>query len=109
MGSFWAVTNPDRPEYRLPAAVYAASKAAATMLTVQYAKAEPGITFDRVERDAGLGLGVLDGEHRGRCLGGGVDGGRQPVLGPVGVGDGPERAHRAGGGGSASGSGLRAL
>ena len=49
MGSFWAVTNPDRPEYRLPAAVYAASKAAATMLTVQYAKAEPGITFTAVE------------------------------------------------------------
>ncbi|MEU8816698.1 SDR family NAD(P)-dependent oxidoreductase [Actinoplanes sp. NPDC048796] len=49
MGSFWAVTNPDRPEYGLPLALYAASKAAATMLTVQYAKSEPGIKFNAVE------------------------------------------------------------
>ena len=48
-GSFWAVTNPDRPEYGLPVAVYAASKAAATMLTVQYAKAHPGIRFNALE------------------------------------------------------------
>ncbi|WP_036964333.1 SDR family NAD(P)-dependent oxidoreductase, partial [Promicromonospora kroppenstedtii] len=40
-GSFWAVTNPERPEYGLPIALYAASKAAATMLTVQYAEAHP--------------------------------------------------------------------
>jgi NAD(P)-dependent dehydrogenase (short-subunit alcohol dehydrogenase family) len=49
MGSFWAVTNPDRPEFGLPLALYAASKAAATMLTVQYAKAQPGIKFNAVE------------------------------------------------------------
>ncbi|MGW2090710.1 SDR family NAD(P)-dependent oxidoreductase [Promicromonospora sukumoe] len=48
-GSFWAVTNPDRPEYSLPIALYAASKAAATMLTVQYAKAHPGIRFNALE------------------------------------------------------------
>jgi NAD(P)-dependent dehydrogenase (short-subunit alcohol dehydrogenase family) len=48
-GSFWAVTNPDRPEFRLPLALYSASKAAATMLTVQYAKSEPGIKFNAVE------------------------------------------------------------
>ncbi|MFI8523407.1 SDR family NAD(P)-dependent oxidoreductase [Promicromonospora sukumoe] len=48
-GSFWAVTNPDRPEYSLPVALYAASKAAATMLTVQYAKAHPGIRFNALE------------------------------------------------------------
>ncbi|MFI1104369.1 SDR family NAD(P)-dependent oxidoreductase [Streptomyces melanogenes] len=48
-GSFWAVTNPDRPEYGLPLALYSASKAAATMLTVQYAKAHPGIKFNAVE------------------------------------------------------------
>ena len=48
-GSFWAVNNPDRPEYGLPVAVYAASKAAATMLTVQYAKAHPGIRFNALE------------------------------------------------------------
>ncbi|MFE2518953.1 SDR family NAD(P)-dependent oxidoreductase [Streptomyces mirabilis] len=48
-GSFWAVTNPDRPEYALPLALYSASKAAATMLTVQYAKAHPSIQFNAVE------------------------------------------------------------
>jgi NAD(P)-dependent dehydrogenase (short-subunit alcohol dehydrogenase family) len=52
MGSFWAVTNPDRPESGLPLALYAASKAAATMLTVQYAKAQPGIRFTAVEPGA---------------------------------------------------------
>ena len=49
MGSFWAVTNRERPEYQLPLTLYAASKAAATMLTVQYAKAHPGIKFNAVE------------------------------------------------------------
>jgi len=48
-GSFWAVTNPDRPEFHLPLALYSASKAAATMLTVQYAKSQPGIKFNAVE------------------------------------------------------------
>jgi NAD(P)-dependent dehydrogenase (short-subunit alcohol dehydrogenase family) len=48
-GSFWAVNNPDRPEYHLPLALYSASKAAATMLTVQYAKANPGIKFNAIE------------------------------------------------------------
>ncbi|KAA0941138.1 SDR family NAD(P)-dependent oxidoreductase [Streptomyces apricus] len=48
-GSFWAVTNPDRPESGLPLALYSASKAAATMLTVQYAKSQPGIKFNAVE------------------------------------------------------------
>lgn len=48
-GSFWAVTNPERPEFGLPLALYSASKAAATMLTVQYARSEPGITFNALE------------------------------------------------------------
>src|SRR6476469_5589642 len=48
-GSFWAVNNPDRPEYHLPLALYSASKTAATMLTVQYAKAHPDIKFNAVE------------------------------------------------------------
>ncbi|MFQ1002807.1 SDR family NAD(P)-dependent oxidoreductase [Modestobacter sp. SSW1-42] len=52
MGSFWAVTNPERPESQLPLALYAASKAAATMLTLQYAKAHPGIRFVAVEPGA---------------------------------------------------------
>ncbi|GAB1818965.1 SDR family NAD(P)-dependent oxidoreductase [Herbidospora sp. RD11066] len=48
-GSFWAVTNPDRPEFHLTTALYSASKAAATMLTLQYAKAHPGIRFNALE------------------------------------------------------------
>lgn len=48
-GSFWAVNNPDRPEFHLRAALYSASKAAATMLTVQYAKSQPGIKFNALE------------------------------------------------------------
>ncbi|TYP90494.1 SDR family NAD(P)-dependent oxidoreductase [Blastococcus xanthinilyticus] len=48
-GSFWAVTNPERPEFGLPLVLYSASKAAATMLTVQYAKAHPDITFNALE------------------------------------------------------------
>jgi len=52
MGSFWAVTNSERPESGLPLALYAASKAAATMLTVQYAKLHPGIRFTAVEPGA---------------------------------------------------------
>lgn len=48
-GSFWAVTNPRRPEFHLTNAVYAASKAAATMLTVQYAKANPQMRINAIE------------------------------------------------------------
>ncbi|MCC9204574.1 SDR family NAD(P)-dependent oxidoreductase [Arthrobacter sp. zg-Y769] len=63
-GSFWAVTNPDRPEFDLPLALYSASKTAATMLTVQYAKSHPGIKFNALEpgttatdMTAGFGIG----------------------------------------------------
>ncbi|SDD38145.1 SDR family NAD(P)-dependent oxidoreductase [Glycomyces harbinensis] len=48
-GSFWAVNNPERPEFHLPTTLYSASKAAATMLTVQYAKSQPGIKFNALE------------------------------------------------------------
>jgi NAD(P)-dependent dehydrogenase (short-subunit alcohol dehydrogenase family) len=48
-GSFWAVNNPERAEHGLPLALYSASKAAATMLTVQYAKAHPDIRFNALE------------------------------------------------------------
>ena len=69
MGSFWAVTNPDRPEYALPLPLYAASKSAATMLTVQYAKLHPGIKFNALEPGTtatdmtaafGIGRSVVD-------------------------------------------------
>jgi NAD(P)-dependent dehydrogenase (short-subunit alcohol dehydrogenase family) len=49
LGSFWAVTNPERRQFHYPAVMYGASKAAVSMLTVQYAKALPGIKFNAVE------------------------------------------------------------
>jgi NAD(P)-dependent dehydrogenase (short-subunit alcohol dehydrogenase family) len=49
LGSFWAVTNPERRQFHFPAVVYGASKAAVSMLTVQYAKSLPGIKFNAVE------------------------------------------------------------
>jgi NAD(P)-dependent dehydrogenase (short-subunit alcohol dehydrogenase family) len=48
-GSFWAVNNPDRMESGLSLALYSASKAAATMLTLQYAKTNPDIRFNALE------------------------------------------------------------
>jgi NAD(P)-dependent dehydrogenase (short-subunit alcohol dehydrogenase family) len=49
LGSFWAVTNPDRRQFHFPSIVYGASKAAVSMLTVQYAKTYPNIKFNAVE------------------------------------------------------------
>lgn len=48
-GSFWAVTNPERGEYHLSVPLYSASKTAATMLTIQYSKTYPDITFTALE------------------------------------------------------------
>ncbi|KAB1945580.1 SDR family NAD(P)-dependent oxidoreductase [Micromonospora sp. ALFpr18c] len=66
-GSFWAVNNPDRPEFHLPTLLYSASKSAATMLTVQYAKSQPGIKFNALEP----GFTATD-------MTAGFDGGRSP-------------------------------
>ncbi|MFD4327529.1 SDR family NAD(P)-dependent oxidoreductase [Nocardioides sp. NPDC058538] len=65
MGSFWANTNADRVEHGMFLPLYAASKAAATMLTVQYAKANPDIRFNAVEpgptaTDMTAGFGIED-------------------------------------------------
>ena len=49
LGSFWAVTNPERRQFHFPSIVYGASKAAVSMLTVQYAKSFPDIKFNAVE------------------------------------------------------------
>ncbi|MGD0064391.1 MAG: SDR family NAD(P)-dependent oxidoreductase [Streptosporangiaceae bacterium] len=49
LGSFWAVTNPERRQFHYPSIMYGASKAAVSMLTVQYAKALPEIKFNAVE------------------------------------------------------------
>ncbi|MER6974780.1 SDR family NAD(P)-dependent oxidoreductase [Nocardioides sp. NPDC000445] len=65
MGSFWANTTPGRVEQGMFLPLYAASKAAATMLTVQYAKAHPDIRFNAVEpgptaTDMTAGFGIDD-------------------------------------------------
>jgi NAD(P)-dependent dehydrogenase (short-subunit alcohol dehydrogenase family) len=49
LGSFWAVTNPDRRQFHFPSIIYGSSKAAVSMLTVQYAKTFPAIKFNAVE------------------------------------------------------------
>ncbi len=49
LGSFGAVTNPDRRQFHFPSILYGASKAAVSMLTVQYAKTYPQIKFNAVE------------------------------------------------------------
>jgi NAD(P)-dependent dehydrogenase (short-subunit alcohol dehydrogenase family) len=49
LGSFWANHEPSRPASRFPAIVYGSSKAAVSMLTVQYAKAVPEVKFNAVE------------------------------------------------------------
>lgn len=49
LGSFWAVTNPERRQFHFPSIVYGSSKAPVSMLTVQYAKTFPGIKFNAVE------------------------------------------------------------
>jgi len=49
LGSIWAVTDPERRQFHYPAIIYGASKAAVSMLTVQYAKALPDIKFNAVE------------------------------------------------------------
>ena len=49
LGSFWATHEPSRPASWFPAVVYGSSKAAVSMLTVQYAKAVPQVKFNAVE------------------------------------------------------------
>jgi NAD(P)-dependent dehydrogenase (short-subunit alcohol dehydrogenase family) len=49
MGSLAATHDPSRPESKVVAPVYTASKAALTMLTTQYAKALPGIRVNAAD------------------------------------------------------------
>ncbi|MBD8585834.1 SDR family NAD(P)-dependent oxidoreductase [Frigoribacterium sp. CFBP 8766] len=49
LGSFTAVHDPDRIESTVVAPLYTASKSAVTMLTVQYAKALPGIRVNAAD------------------------------------------------------------
>ena len=69
LGSFWAVTNPERRPFHFAAIIYGASKAAVSMFTIHYAKARPDIKFNAVEpgftpatglgRDAGAVVRIL--------------------------------------------------
>lgn len=49
MGSFATVTNPERGESQVSVPLYSASKAAVTMLTVQYAKLLPGMRVNAAD------------------------------------------------------------
>ncbi|OZB85484.1 SDR family NAD(P)-dependent oxidoreductase [Microbacterium sp. 13-71-7] len=68
LGSFWATHEPTRPASRFVSLVYGASKAAVSMLTVQYANAYPGIKVNAVEPGiTATELGGGDpGSHPGR-------------------------------------------
>jgi NAD(P)-dependent dehydrogenase (short-subunit alcohol dehydrogenase family) len=68
LGSFWATHEPSRPAFRFPSVVYGSSKAAVSMITVQYAKAVPDVKFNAVEPGiTATQLGGGDpGSHPGR-------------------------------------------
>ena len=68
LGSFWATHEPSRPASHFVAIAYGSSKAAVSMLTVQYAMAYPGIRFNAVEPGlTATELGGGDpGSHPGR-------------------------------------------
>lgn len=68
LGSFWATHEPSRPASHFPSIAYGSSKAAVSMITVQYANAVPEVTFNAVEPGitaTELGGGT-PGSHPGR-------------------------------------------
>ena len=68
LGSFWATHEPSRPASHYPAVAYGSSKAAVSMITVQYANAVPEVAFNAVEPGlTATELGGGDpGSHPGR-------------------------------------------
>jgi NAD(P)-dependent dehydrogenase (short-subunit alcohol dehydrogenase family) len=68
LGSFWATHEPSRPASHYTSIVYGPSKAAVSMLTVQYARAIPEVKFNAVEPGiTATSLGGGDpGSHPGR-------------------------------------------
>jgi NAD(P)-dependent dehydrogenase (short-subunit alcohol dehydrogenase family) len=68
LGSFWATHEPSRPAAHFTSIVYGASKAAVSMITVQYARAAPEVKFNAVEPGiTATELGGGDpGSHPGR-------------------------------------------
>ena len=64
LGSFSANHDPDRPASYVSAIVYGATKAAVSMLTVQYARAVPEVKFNAVEPGyTNTDLGGADNSH----------------------------------------------
>ena len=68
LGSFWATHEPTRPAAHFVSVVYGSSKAAVSMLTVQYAMARPTMRINAVEPGlTATELGGGDpGSHPGR-------------------------------------------
>jgi NAD(P)-dependent dehydrogenase (short-subunit alcohol dehydrogenase family) len=68
LGSFWATHEPSRPASHYVSIVYGSSKAAVSMLTVQYANGVPEVKFNAVEPGiTATQLGGGDpGSHPGR-------------------------------------------
>ncbi len=68
LGSFWATHEPSRPAAHYTSIVYGSSKAAVSMITVQYARAVPEVKFNAVEPGiTATELGGGDpGSHPGR-------------------------------------------
>lgn len=85
LGSFWAVTNPERRQFHYPAVIYGASKAAVSMLTVQYAKLLPDIKMNAVEPGF-TAIGLTPGSSAGQP----VEQGAQVIVRLASIGpDGP--------------------
>lgn len=68
LGSFWATHEPTRPASQFVSLIYGSSKAAVSMLTVQYARAHTKVKFNAVEPGiTATELGGGDpGSHPGR-------------------------------------------
>ena len=66
LGSFGTVLNPERGESHYATIIYSASKAAVSMLTVQYAKALPNIKFNVI--DPGFSATDMTGGSGGQSV-----------------------------------------
>ncbi|MGN6218614.1 MAG: SDR family NAD(P)-dependent oxidoreductase [Microbacterium sp.] len=68
LGSFWATHEPSRPASSFVSLIYGSSKAAVSMLTVQYSRAHTNVKFNAVEPGiTATELGGGDpGSHPGR-------------------------------------------
>lgn len=84
LGSFDMVTDPERGESRYPTIVYSASKAAVSMLTLQYSKALPDIRFNIA--DPGFTATDLNGNTGHQTVTEGTDAiVRLATIGPDGL------------------------